>query len=182
MTVHIRLHVNNGFTQIPSPRRCGLDPSIARRRPIPVLSSRRALSTTGLMSRRGKAAHAEYGYIMARNALLRAIHTADWGDSRCDSTHGEVNCGTMITQFAAALFEYWGAQPYLRSISGPFLTERPQPPLVVLVHGWRGNCGTFENLPQLIGQEIARRGLDSTKSGVKCEEYKWRDGTVLKRD
>jgi V8-like Glu-specific endopeptidase len=65
--------------------------------------------------------------------VVVGIHTADWGDSRCATDSGPVNCGTLSTSTVAALFEYWGAEPYLPFITGPFVPEIPPTSTVKVV-------------------------------------------------
>jgi V8-like Glu-specific endopeptidase len=55
--------------------------------------------------------------------VVVAIHTRGYTDSVCADDEGENNCGTLLTTTAADLFEEWGADLRLLSISGPFIAE-----------------------------------------------------------
>jgi V8-like Glu-specific endopeptidase len=132
--------------------------------------------------------------------VVMGIHTAKQDESRCTMNVGSMNCGTLITSSVADLFEYWGAVVPLPILLGPFQAERPQPPAIMLVHGWRGNClldsqkGTFAALPDFIAQEMVKKrivvasdaatALNTARQRIKLfcasgkDHYEWRRGVV----
>ena len=108
--------------------------------------------------------------------LVVGIHTAGWGDSRCDANVGEVNCGTLITPYAALHFESWGAAAHLDPIfnlppiPGPYISEDPPRPDVLLIHGWRDSCnsGSMDALDDYLtgfGHKVGRFCYNASMDG-----------------